>query len=90
MSTAVWLQVTLASVGHKPQNIVSMSRGVKVQADMAIEACVDLQFDAIVVPGVSLRLLTTCLYHRSSDAILVCVCDRRVCLVPPICATVRS
>lgn len=49
--------MTLASVGHKPQNIVRMSRGVNVQADLAIEACVDIQFDAIVVPGVSLRLL---------------------------------
>uniref|UniRef100_K3X6B2 DJ-1/PfpI domain-containing protein n=1 Tax=Globisporangium ultimum (strain ATCC 200006 / CBS 805.95 / DAOM BR144) TaxID=431595 RepID=K3X6B2_GLOUD len=45
------VKVTLASVGKKSENIVTMSRGVKVQADLAIEACVDLQFDLIVVPG---------------------------------------
>ncbi|DBA04489.1 TPA: hypothetical protein N0F65_011037 [Lagenidium giganteum] len=45
------VQVTMASVGRKDENIVKMSRGVKVQADLAIEACVDLSFDLIVVPG---------------------------------------
>lgn len=33
---------------------MTMSRGVKVQADLAIEACVDIAFDLIVVPGVRL------------------------------------
>lgn len=42
----------LASVGRKEANIVTMSRGVKVQADLAIEACVDIAYDLIVVPGV--------------------------------------
>ncbi|GLE11549.1 hypothetical protein PINS_up024024 [Pythium insidiosum] len=43
--------VTLASVGQKDQNVVRMSRGVQLRADLAIEACVDLSFDAILVPG---------------------------------------
>lgn len=47
--------MTLASVGQKEANIVTMSRGVKIQADLAIEACVDLAFDLIVVPGVRCR-----------------------------------
>ncbi|TMW56782.1 hypothetical protein Poli38472_006792 [Pythium oligandrum] len=45
------VQVTVASVGQKEENVVKMSRGVKVQGDLAIEACVDLSFDAIIVPG---------------------------------------
>ncbi|KAL0585797.1 hypothetical protein ABG067_004520 [Albugo candida] len=45
------VKVTIASVGKNEENIVHMSRGVKVQADLAIEACVDLQFDLIVLPG---------------------------------------
>jgi len=50
------VRVTIAAVGGKPQNVVTMSRGAKVQADVAIEACVDRAFDLIVVPGVSQRL----------------------------------
>lgn len=50
------VRVTIAAVGGKPQNIVTMSRGAKVQADVAIEACVDRAFDLIVVPGVRLHL----------------------------------
>ncbi|TYZ67472.1 hypothetical protein PybrP1_010294 [[Pythium] brassicae (nom. inval.)] len=45
------VEVTLASVGRKEANIVTMSRGVRVQADVAIEACVDRSFDLVVVPG---------------------------------------
>ncbi|KAJ0389522.1 hypothetical protein P43SY_010446 [Pythium insidiosum] len=45
------VQVTVASVGQKEQNVVRMSRGVGLRADRAIEACVDLSFDAILVPG---------------------------------------
>ena len=47
------MMVTLASVGRKMQNIVTMSQGTKVQGDIAIEACVDLSFDLIMCPGVS-------------------------------------
>lgn len=49
------LKVTLASVGRKEANVVTMSRGVRVQADAAIEACVDRSFDLVVVPGVRAR-----------------------------------
>ncbi|CAH0478954.1 unnamed protein product [Peronospora belbahrii] len=45
------MKVTLASVGRKMQNIVTMSQGTKVQGDLAIEACVDLSFDLIMCPG---------------------------------------
>ncbi|EGZ12391.1 hypothetical protein PHYSODRAFT_317487 [Phytophthora sojae] len=45
------MKVTLASVGRKLQNIVTMSQGTKVQGDIAIEACVDLSFDLIMCPG---------------------------------------
>ncbi|UIZ23579.1 hypothetical protein KXD40_007738 [Peronospora effusa] len=45
------MMVTLASVGRKMQNIVTMSQGTKVQGDIAIEACVDLSFDLIMCPG---------------------------------------
>ncbi|KAL3661382.1 hypothetical protein V7S43_013585 [Phytophthora oleae] len=45
------VQVTLATVGNKPNNIVTMSRGVKVQGDVAIEACTGKCFDLIVIPG---------------------------------------
>lgn len=47
------MKVTLASVGRKLQNIVTMSQGTKVQGDIAIEACGDLSFDLIMCPGVS-------------------------------------
>ncbi|RLN89629.1 hypothetical protein BBJ28_00017980, partial [Nothophytophthora sp. Chile5] len=50
------VKVTLASVGLKTQNIVTMSRGVKVQADLSIETCVDLSFD-LIVTDVSCGLL---------------------------------
>jgi 4-methyl-5(b-hydroxyethyl)-thiazole monophosphate biosynthesis len=50
------MKVTLASVGRKMQNIVTMSQGTKVQGDIAIEACADLSFDLIVCPGVRLCL----------------------------------
>lgn len=46
------IDVTLASVDQNDANIVKMSRGIKVQADMAIESCIDRSFDAIIVPGV--------------------------------------
>ncbi|ETP27136.1 hypothetical protein F441_00322 [Phytophthora nicotianae CJ01A1] len=45
------MKVTLAGVGRKLQNIVTMSQGTKVQGDIAIEACVDLNFDLIMCPG---------------------------------------
>lgn len=45
------VDVTLAVVGKKPDNVVTMSRGVKVQGDVAIESCVDRSFDLIVCPG---------------------------------------
>ncbi|KAF1775086.1 Class I glutamine amidotransferase-like [Phytophthora cactorum] len=45
------VQVTLATVGDKPDKIVTMSRGVKVQGDVAIEACAGKSFDLIVIPG---------------------------------------
>ncbi|UIZ22912.1 hypothetical protein KXD40_004019 [Peronospora effusa] len=45
------VQVTLATVGNKPQNIVTMSRGVKVQGDVAIEECTGKNFDLVVCPG---------------------------------------
>ncbi|KAF4321652.1 hypothetical protein BBO99_00001169 [Phytophthora kernoviae] len=45
------VDVTLATVGIKPDNIVIMSRGVKVQGDVSIESCVDKTFDLIVLPG---------------------------------------
>ncbi|POM67814.1 hypothetical protein PHPALM_16115, partial [Phytophthora palmivora] len=45
------MKVTLASVGRKMQNIVTMSQGTKVQGDIAIEACADLSFDLIMCPG---------------------------------------
>ncbi|KAG6943907.1 hypothetical protein JG688_00017369 [Phytophthora aleatoria] len=45
------MKVTLASVGRKLQNVVTMSQGTKVQGDMAIEACEDLSFDLIMCPG---------------------------------------
>ncbi|KAI9914623.1 hypothetical protein PsorP6_008515 [Peronosclerospora sorghi] len=44
-------QVTLASIGKKPQNIVTMSRGVKVQGDVGIEECIGKSFDLVVCPG---------------------------------------
>lgn len=53
MLTRGGMKVTLASVGCKLQNIVTMSQGTKVQGDIAIEACVDLSFDLIMCPGVS-------------------------------------
>ncbi|KAG1682953.1 hypothetical protein DVH05_018326 [Phytophthora capsici] len=45
------VQVTLATVGNKPDNTVTMSRGVKAQGDVAIEACTGKSFDLIVIPG---------------------------------------
>ncbi|KAH7472219.1 hypothetical protein PRIC1_005318 [Phytophthora ramorum] len=45
------MKVTLASVGRKLQNIVTMSQGTKVQGDIAIETCEDLSFDLIMCPG---------------------------------------
>ncbi|KAG7396097.1 hypothetical protein PHYBOEH_002799 [Phytophthora boehmeriae] len=45
------VDVTLATVGLKPDNIVIMSRGVKIQGDISIEDCKDKSFDLIVVPG---------------------------------------
>lgn len=53
------MKVTLASVGRKLQNIVTMSQGTKVQGDIAIEACVDLSFDLIMCPGVSAGVLSS-------------------------------
>ncbi|CEG37840.1 Putative transcriptional regulator DJ-1 [Plasmopara halstedii] len=45
------MMVTLASIGRKLQNIVTMSQGTKVQGDIAIEACTELSFDLIMCPG---------------------------------------
>jgi len=45
------VQVTLATIGNKPQNVVTMSRGVKVQGDVAMEACAGQSFDLVVLPG---------------------------------------
>ncbi|CEG35091.1 Putative transcriptional regulator DJ-1 [Plasmopara halstedii] len=45
------VQVTLATVGKNPNNIVIMSRGIKLQGDVTIEACVGKSFDLIVIPG---------------------------------------
>lgn len=53
MLTRGGVQVTLATVGGKKDNIVTMSRGVKVQGDVAIEACAGKSFDLVVIPGVS-------------------------------------
>ncbi|KAE8911411.1 hypothetical protein PF005_g1285 [Phytophthora fragariae] len=45
------VQVTLATVGSKKDNVVTMSRGVKVMGDVAIEACAGKSFDLVVLPG---------------------------------------
>ncbi|CAI5729863.1 unnamed protein product [Hyaloperonospora brassicae] len=45
------VQVTLATVGNKSDRIVTMSRDVKVQGDVAIEDCTDKSYDLIVCPG---------------------------------------
>ena len=58
------MKVTLATVGRKLQNIVTMSQGTKVQGDMAIEACVDLSFDLIMCPGVRALTLYAVLSSR--------------------------
>ncbi|RHZ39866.1 hypothetical protein DYB26_014925 [Aphanomyces astaci] len=46
------IQVTLASVGGNAQNVVKMSRGLHIQADVAIAECVHNSYDVIVLPGV--------------------------------------
>ncbi|RHY54475.1 hypothetical protein DYB34_004031 [Aphanomyces astaci] len=45
------IQVTLASVGGNAQNVVKMSRGLHIQADVAIAECVHNSYDVIVLPG---------------------------------------
>lgn len=50
------VKVTIAAAGRKPENVVTMSRGAKIQADAAIEALADREFDLIVVPGVGFLL----------------------------------
>uniref|UniRef100_A0AAV1UET5 DJ-1/PfpI domain-containing protein n=1 Tax=Peronospora matthiolae TaxID=2874970 RepID=A0AAV1UET5_9STRA len=45
------IQVTLATVGSKSKNVVTMSRGVMVQGDAAIEECAGKSFDLVVCPG---------------------------------------
>lgn len=50
------VQVTLATISSKPQNIVTMSRGVKVQGDVAIEECAGKSFDLVVCPGVRFEI----------------------------------
>ncbi|TDH67336.1 hypothetical protein CCR75_006928 [Bremia lactucae] len=45
------VEVTLATVGNKPNNVVTMSRGVMVKGDMAIEACAGKSYDLVLIPG---------------------------------------
>ncbi|RHY30975.1 hypothetical protein DYB32_003883, partial [Aphanomyces invadans] len=47
------VQVTLAAVGGDEHNVVKMSRGLHIKADVAIGECTDLDFDLIVLPGVA-------------------------------------
>ena len=43
-------EVTVASV-MKDRLLCKMSRGIKVQADLSIEECVDQEWDLVVLPG---------------------------------------
>ena len=49
--------MTLATVGNKSDRIVTMSRDVKVQGDVAIEDCTGKSYDLVVCPGVSVCLV---------------------------------
>ncbi|CAI5735557.1 unnamed protein product [Peronospora farinosa] len=80
------MMVTLASVGRKMQNIVTMSQGTKIQGDIAIEACVDLSFDLIMCPGVRSRNL-----HDSGELITMLQKQKRqgryyggICAAPAV------
>ncbi len=43
------IDVTVASV--ETSNLITASRGVKIEADTHIDHCIDLEWDAIVLPG---------------------------------------
>ncbi|ETM56768.1 hypothetical protein, variant [Phytophthora nicotianae] len=66
------MKVTLAGVGRKLQNIVTMSQGTKVQGDIAIEACVDLNFDLIMCPGVSAYPVLHGIYRLAYQLVVTC------------------
>ncbi|CAK4664620.1 unnamed protein product, partial [Aphanomyces euteiches] len=42
------VNVTLAAVGGDEKNVVKMSRGLHIKADVSIDECVDKSFDLIV------------------------------------------
>ncbi|CAK4724039.1 hypothetical protein LEN26_004039 [Aphanomyces euteiches] len=45
------VNVTLAAVGGDEKNVVKMSRGLHIKADVSIDECVDKSFDLIGLPG---------------------------------------
>ena len=74
------MKVTLASVGCKLQNIVTMSQGTKVQGNIAIEACSDLSFDLIMCPGARALISFVFICHVDDARARVCrltLCEKR-------------